>query len=254
MHRALLMLALTLLELSAVSRNAVADQPAAALTFRRLLVNTGGEHIEACFRFDHKLDTSSSVEYVDHLRITHLPRPAVRIENQDLCVDNLEFGVRYQATILAGLKAHNGSRLAKDVVLGVSLGDRPASVAVMGDGYIMPRTTSHGLTIATVNVPRVRIHVFRVSTDTSLTTLTDDSNDIDLNQTNIRFYSLDNLLKTKLVPVWHGDMDVAQQSNRTVETAFPLPGVVRTEKPGLFLVIAENSAKAVPEKVFDPGG
>lgn len=253
MRRVLLAVALLLGGLPAV-RAADHARQAGPLDFRRLLVNTGGERTEACFRFDRKLDAAGTQPYADHLRIVPALPPALRVDDADLCVGNLEFGARYQVTLLAGLAAADGTRLAHDVTLGVGLGDRPASVAVAGDGFILPRATAHGLAVQTVNVARVRVHVFRVTAAGAVsgTLAGRGGTGIDLTATTLSPWTFAALLQNRLAPVWHGDMDIAAHPNRTVETAFPLAGVIGTDRPGLFLLVVEDAAKAVPARSFDP--
>jgi uncharacterized protein YfaS (alpha-2-macroglobulin family) len=45
----------------------------------------------------------------------------------------------------------------------VNLGDKPSRVSISGDGYILPRNTSNGLAIHTVNVHSLKIRVLRMS-------------------------------------------------------------------------------------------
>ena len=42
--------------------------------------------------------------------------------------------------------------------------------------------------------------------------------------------------------VWAGTMEVEPTRNATVRTAFPIAGIIHGQRPGLYLVTAENAA------------
>ena len=227
-----------------------ADTIGPDLAFRRLLLNIGGARSEACLRFDKPLAAGSVRAYADHLHITPAIVPALRIDDADLCIGNLAFGVHYKITMLAGLTSRSGARLPSDTTLDVGLGDRPAMVAIAGAGSVLPRATANGIVVDTVNVDHVRLHVLRLSDQMLLQPNTGYVTS-DLTSQSMGGYQLASLLRSTLNPVWHGEMDVAGKRNETVQTAFPMAGIVGVDRPGLFLVVAEDDAKAVPESSFE---
>lgn len=222
------------------------------LAFQRLVVNTGGERAEACLRFSEDLDPRAEAHYGDYLRVEPAATPALRVDGRNLCLAGLGFGARYAVTLRKGLPAASGARTGADETVTVTLADRPPLVAVSGAGFILPRDTAHGLTIQTVNVGRVRVHVFRMGQ--ALLQRRAGSNEgyprLDLSLERIDRYALRSLLESSATPVWSGTMDAAPDRNRTVETAFPLAGIVRANAPGAYLVVAENAAAALPESFF----
>lgn len=229
-----------------VANVSAASDPNGALHFRRLLVNTGGNATEACLRFDRTLEATATQSYADHLRISPGLVPALRVERTDLCIGNLAFGAHYEVSILAGLTSKSGDRLGQDVSLRVGLGDRPPMVAIAGEGFILPRTPGNGLDIQTVNVRRVRLHVFRLSA-LAATAPVDDWR-VDLTAQTMSGYAFAQLIRSNVSPVWDGTMDIPSQPNRTRQTGFPLQGIVDPGKPGLYLVVAEDAAKAVLDR------
>ncbi|HEX5325486.1 MAG TPA: alpha-2-macroglobulin, partial [Acetobacteraceae bacterium] len=222
----------------------------AALAFQRLLANTGGTTAEMCFRFSQPLDPRAEAHYADYLHISPRITPAVRVDGKDLCLSGLGYGTSYTVTLLKGLPSASGARLPADQRIAVSLADRPALVAISGAGFILPRNTANGVTISTVNVDRVRIHVFRMS-EPLLVTKIAGSHGMQLGTDAMDAYELRDLMRRSLTAAWSGTMDVRRDHNRTVETAFPLAGIIRPDAPGAYLVVAENAEAALPAKFFD---
>ncbi|NPD69640.1 alpha-2-macroglobulin family protein [Lichenicola cladoniae] len=215
-----------------------------ALEFQRLLLNTGGNNAEACLRFGAKLDDRKAADYAARLSLVPAAKPSVRIEGSDLCIGGLGFGTRHALTVSAGLVGAQGERLRTDLHLTVTLADRPATVAIAGDGYVLPRTTATGIEIQTVNVKRVRLRVLRMSQQHAVARTGSESgygNDpVNLSTTSMHGYELDALLQSDLVPIWQGMMDVDGDPNKTVVTAFPVAGVIHDQRAGLYLVTAED--------------
>ena len=179
--------------------------------------------------------------------------PAVRATANDLCVGGLSFGTDYTITLLKGLPSQTGTRTDKDETVQVSLGDRPPLVAVSGDGFILPRATSNGIAIQTVNVDHVKVHVLRMS-DRLLPSRVgrrDDYGGLSVlsGETTSR-YQIRSLLQSSASLVWSGTMDVEADHNRTVETAFPLSDIVKSGKPGVYMIVAEKADGATPETFF----
>jgi len=131
--------------------------------FRRLIIDTTGEAPEACFRFSRPLDPRAEARYGDYVKVEPEVSTALRIANTDLCVNGLAYGTDYKVTLENGLRSKSGDRTKNAETVDVNLGDRPSRVSISGDGYILPRNTTNGLAIQTVNVDRLKIRVLRMS-------------------------------------------------------------------------------------------
>ena len=229
--------------------------------FRRLIIDTTGEAPEACFRFSRPLDPRAEARYGDYVKVEPEVSTALRIANTDLCVNGLAYGTDYKVTLANGLRSKSGDRTKNAETVDVNLGDKPSRVSISGDGYILPRNTSNGLAIQTVNVDRLKIRVLRMSDRLVLS-----SKDVLQNNTEngasryyyweahtienggLQQYQLRKLIKQKASLIWSGTMDIVRDHNRTVQTAFPLAGIIKSEQPGAYLVIAEDVANAMPDK------
>ena len=221
-----------------------------ALEFQRLIVNTGGEQAEACLRFDKTMDRRIEAHYGDYVRVTPAVAPAPRAQGRDLCLAGLDYGKTYSVTLLAGLASVNGFRLAADQTVKVALADRPSLVSIAGDGFILPRQTSTGVAIQTVNVDRLRIHVLRMG-DRLLATQPGTPGS---GGSTMGGYEIRGLLEQQASVVWVGTMAVPRQPNATVQTAFPLDRIIKDKGLGAYLIVAENAASPVPSPAFAQGG
>ncbi len=224
-------------------------------TFRHVIVDNSTNAPRACLRFSQNLNTSPDVHYGDYLRFDPALQPALTATGTDLCIGGLDAATTYKLTIRQGLPAASGARLASEQKFDLALQDRAPLVAIAGDGFILSRQTTNGLAIQTVNVAKIKIHVLRMSDKLLPLQLNPsmESGNITLNAQTMNGYQLNGLLQNVVGIAWTGTMDVATDHNRTVTTAFPLASVVPPGRNGLYLVIAENAAKAAPDAFFASG-
>jgi uncharacterized protein YfaS (alpha-2-macroglobulin family) len=223
---------------------------ATLFTFRHVILQPGGAAPAVCLRFSQNLDPGAAAHYEDYLKFVPAVTPAVTAAGTDLCLAGLDPAVSYQLTILQGLSAASGARLAAAQTLDVALADQPPLVAIGGDGFVLPRGVANGLDIQTVNVRRLKIHVLRMSDAMVPARL----GGLALSAGTMARYQLRSLLRADAAIVWTGTMAVPADHNRTVETAFDLAGVIPPGRAGLYLVVAENAATALPESQFTGAG
>lgn len=214
------------------------------LNFQRLTLNTGGETPEACLHFDQPLDSAAAPQYADHLTLTPSFKPDVRVSDSDLCLGGLSWNAHYQIALSAGLRDMDGGKLTTPVSVSVVTGDRTPQLALVGNGYILPRLTAAGVDVQSVNMDRVRVVVWRLSKASSLrmSGTTDNGPRIDLSTTTLSPWEFNSLRDAQLTRVWAGVLDVRNDHNKTMTTAFPLTGLVQGKQSGLYLVTAENAA------------
>jgi uncharacterized protein YfaS (alpha-2-macroglobulin family) len=225
--------------------------PPAALEFSHARIDTAGDSPELCLRFTAPLRAQGATRYEDWVSISPPAQVAMHVKNHALCIGGLAYGSDYSLTLHKGLPAENGARLAADRIVPAALGDRQPHVDIGGDGYILPRAVAHGLTIETVNVAKLRIHVLRVGDRLlPLETRGSRSSQVTLTETGLAGYAIRNLLTDTATIVWTGTMAVPEDHNRTVQTAFPLQAVIKPGSIGAFLVVAEDDAHAAPEKAW----
>ena len=230
---------------------APAQPPTAALHYHRLVIKPGEDTAEACLQFSDPLDDRTEAHYGDYLRIEPALTPAIHADGKQLCLGGLAFGTSYKVTLRAGLAATSGARLPADETVDIAIADRPPMTAISGDGWILSGTTTHGLTIQTVNVPRVHIHVLRMS-ERMLAARLRVAGSFDLTAVQTSGDDLRNLITQDARLVWSGIMEIPANRNHTVETAFPLAGIIPSDPAGAWLVVADSTDKPIPDRAFKP--
>lgn len=210
---------------------------AVPFAFRRHDVDLGKPLAEVCLIFSQSLEASGKVAYGDYVRLSPDAKPAVRVEGERLCLGGLPFGTGYQVTLAEGLPAAGGERLAQAATLQVSFSDKPASAAFAGSGFILPRGTTTGLAIETVNLDKVSIKVLRIGERL----VGQEWNGL-FRGGDIWSYSLREIETGKSAVIWSGELAVAKRSNEQVTTVFPLAGVIPERKPGAYLVLIDKKS------------
>lgn len=204
----------------------------------------------ACLRFTQNLSASPAIHYGDYISLAPAASPAITITGSELCLGGLDYTTSYKLTLRQGLPAASGAKLAAAQTLDLALTDHPALVAISGDGYILSRGTANGLTIQTVNVTSVKIHLLRMSDKLLPVQLAALYNGVQFNMQTVNPWQLNGWLLNTTSLVWEGTMAVPEDHNRTVSTAFPIASIVPPGRDGLYLVVAEDAAHAQPESLF----
>ncbi len=204
--------------------------------FTRLEVRTDTDAPEACLVFSEDLARDDSVRYGDYLDFAQEVRPAITAEGPLLCLGGLAFGETYTVTLRQGLPAASGARTEFDEVVPVELRDRPAVIA-FGSGVILPRESSDGVPITTVNVDALAIRVIRVG-DRLLSQLQSGL----LDSRVLYGWDVQQIESQRGRVVWDGTLSVAAVRNRSVRTLFPIREALSDAQPGAYLILAENAA------------
>ncbi len=215
------------------------------LAFRRLQINTSGDAPEACLAFSEDLSTDESVRLKDYLEVSPSETQyAVRVAGPLLCLGGLEFGKSYTVTIRSGLPGASGRKTLENETIPVELRNRPAAVS-FGSGLILPRESSDGVPLNTVNVERVDIQVFQVN-DRLLSQL--ETGLID--ETVLYGWNINRVENDMGALTWEGSMGIANQSNQTVRTLFPIRDVLPQSQPGVYLVLARDAALTEEDREY----
>jgi alpha-2-macroglobulin len=242
------------------SRQIIGDAAQRAFEFRRVVIPAKGDSPSACLRFSQPLSVKPETHYEDFVRVEPGPAPAVIVSGSDLCLGGLRYGPTYRVKLLRGLPAASGDITGKEQTIPIDLVDRPPAVSIAGYGFVLPRGESNGLTIQTVNLDRIRVHVLRVNLRGLERMIPNSSGPFRfgappnfpqlLSASQMSRAEIADLLANSAVLVWSGTMSVDVNHNRQVDTAFPIANVIKPGEPGAYLVIAENPKSATPEDFF----
>src|SRR5260370_23963379 len=103
------------------------------------------------------------VKYANEVGISPEGKSVLGGAADRLCIGGLPYGQDYTVRMLAGFPGRDGAKLTDEMKVDVALGARPAVVTLPGKGFILPRGTTVGLPITTINVSKVGIEVYRVN-------------------------------------------------------------------------------------------
>lgn len=213
---------------------ALENVPPGELMFRRVVVETGGDAIEACLTFSADLTATGAVRYSDYVELPKGVKAGFRVDGKRLCLSGFSVGSEYTLTLRAGLPAAGGETLAQPVDVMVAFGDRPSSVQ-FGTGFVLPREAVEGLPVTTVNATRLEIKVYRIG-DRLLARMRQDLVD---DRTTYPYRAQD-IANDDGRLVWSGEIPVSGPRNEAVITLFPLDKAVGKGEPGAYLVTARD--------------
>jgi uncharacterized protein YfaS (alpha-2-macroglobulin family) len=207
-------------------------------------VDTSGSQPLACIEMSRPLDPGKA--YSDYVLVS--PElggaPSVSAKGDELCVGGLGFA-DHRVTLLKGLPARGGERLAQNADEDFTFGDRPPYVGFAGDGVILPREESDGVGIETVNVSRLAVEVWRVP-DRNLVrreiVKTDPSGEGDWPS------DYESRPDDEGQVVWKGELAVRADPGQKTTTVFPLGSVLKTLKPGGYVIKARDASGGASPK------
>ena len=183
-----------------------------------------------CATFSEPL-VKTGVDYSSYVRLPD-DRLAVSAEGNQICVEGVEHGSRYQVTFRSGLPAASGEALIKDVALTLYVRDRSPQARFASRAYVLPRTPDAGVAIETVNLSRVDLVMRRVSDRNLLRTMQDNYFGRPLSAwSEDRFDNMSEI-------VWTGEADVQMTLNQTMTTRLPVGEVIGDQPPGIYALTA----------------
>ena len=187
----------------------------------------------ACFQFSEDLPAEGA-DLTPFVVVAGFDRPAISVNEKQLCVDGLKHGERYAVTLRAGLPSTVGETLAKSADYTVFVRDRKPFARFTGKAYVLPRTGQNGIPVQTVNTDAVAITVYRIG----------DRNLIDTVlgyefQRNLYRHQAERIGSEQGVKVWEGELAVERKLNTEVTTAFPVTQAVPDLRAGVYAMTAE---------------
>ncbi|WBQ11734.1 alpha-2-macroglobulin family protein [Hyphomonadaceae bacterium BL14] len=218
-----------------------ADAPRAAETasdqfeYLRYAINTESASPELCLTFSAPLDPQ-----LDYSGYVEIDEPvSLAVSGQRLCLGGLQFGQTRTVTLRQGLPSAEGTSLAADEQAVLTFDDRPAFIGFAGSGVVLPRIDADGLAIQTVNVPRVRVIVHRV-TDRALA-FREITSGFDAASGEWNWAYGEETPGDAGVEVWRGEMDTPGDANASVITVFPIAEAIGQLQPGAYYIEVDDA-------------
>ena len=185
----------------------------------------------ACFQFSE--DLAKRTDFTPFIALAGNDKPALTSEGQQLCVDGLKHGERYNINLRAGLPSTVKEGLPKSAEFNIYVRDRKPFVRFTGRAYVLPRTGQRGIPLVSVNTPSVSVNVFRIGDRNLINTVIDGDFQRALSR-----YELSSLGDERGVKVWSGELATAMTLNQDVTTAFPVDEALGALLPGIYVMTA----------------
>ncbi|MGE3528891.1 MAG: alpha-2-macroglobulin family protein, partial [Methyloceanibacter sp.] len=114
----------------------------------------------ACFQFTEGLPKRT--DFSPFVAVADEDKPALSVDDQQICVEGLKHGETYAITLRAGLPSSVGEDLLKNADFNIYVRDRSPSVRLAGRAYVLPRNGQQGIPLIAVNTDRVKTTIYRI--------------------------------------------------------------------------------------------
>ena len=199
-----------------------------------------------CLQFSEPL-ARGQVDFAKFVSVGGKDPQGVVVENQQLCIEGLTHGERYEVQVRAGLPSDVDEALQKNVEIAVYVPDRKPFVRFSGKNYVLPSRGQQGIPLVTVNTAKVEVEVYRVGDRNLVGTI--QSGDF---QRQLSGYEIESIKSRTGEKVFSGAMDVPQKLNEEVTTALPVTDAVGALKPGVY--VDDRQADAEVARGLQSGG
>ena len=186
-----------------------------------------------CFQFSEDLP-GKRTDFSPFVSVAGQDKPAISVQDRQLCVEGLKHGERYAVTLRAGIPSTVKETLSKSSDFNIYVRDRKPLVRFTGKSYVLPRAGQRGIPVVSVNTAAVALEIYRIGDRNLLGTVVGHNF-----RSNLHRYDLDRLTEERGFQVWKGEMTVEQTLNTDVTTAFPVDQAIGTLAPGVYFMVAE---------------
>jgi len=186
----------------------------------------------ACFQFTEPL--LKRADFSPFVSVLGEDKPALSVDDKQLCVEGLKHGQTYDVTLRQGLPSAVHEDLLKDAAFTIYVRDRKPSVRLAGKAYVLPSTGQQGIPLVSVNTALLKVTVYRIGDRNLINNVLGYDFESNLYQ-----YDLENVADERGQEVWSGELKVTQELNKEVTTAFPIGEAVPEMAPGVYLLAAQ---------------
>jgi uncharacterized protein YfaS (alpha-2-macroglobulin family) len=197
----------------------------------------------ACFQFSEDLP-SKRTDFSPFVSVGGQDKPALSVQERQLCVEGLKHGERYAITLRAGIPSQVKETLSKPADFNIYVRDRKPQVRFTGKAYVLPRTGQRGIPVVSVNTAVVALEIYRIGDRNLLDTVV--GRDF---QSSLYRYDLDRIAEKRGFQAWKGEMSVENALNTDVTTAFPVGEAIGALSPGVYIMVAQVAG--APQDEFD---
>jgi alpha-2-macroglobulin len=188
-----------------------------------------------CLQFSEPL-AKGRIDFAKFVSVNGDDPAAVRVENEQLCVEELIHGRRYQVKVRGGLPSSVDENLIKPIDIAVYVRDRKPSVRFTTQNYVLPRTGQQGIPVVATNTKVVKAEIYAIGDRRIAQEVLDGSFG-----EQIESYKATEMKDKHGQLLWKGEMPVATKLNEETTLAFPIDELLPNLKPGLYVMTASPS-------------
>jgi len=194
-------------------------------------VDSDADAPRICAEFSESL-VQAGMDYTPFVRLEGNGL-SVEAKDQQICIDGVDHGVRYQVTFRAGLPAASGEVLNADVPLTIYVRDRTPLVRFPGRAYVLPPSADAALPLESVNVDTVDLVLRKVSDRNLVSAIKENYFGRPLSQ-----YMGEQFEETLAQEIWRGTGEVQKTLNVDMTTRLPLGDVLANQPAGIYTLSA----------------
>ena len=185
-----------------------------------------------CASFSEQL-VASGVDYANFIQLTEPGLTVALNGTQQLCVEGVQHGSRYNVTFREGLPAADGQTMAKSVAITQYVRDRNPGVRFPGRGYILPKSADAGIPVDTVNTEKLDLTLYGVSDRNILRAIQDYYFGTPMPE-----YQESTFTDAIGEEIWSGKAKVGQEVNKDVTTRLPMGEAIAGLPAGIYALKA----------------
>jgi uncharacterized protein YfaS (alpha-2-macroglobulin family) len=195
-------------------------------------IDSQAESPRLCVNFSERLGVASA-EAAKFVTLDGREPESLSAEGNQICLDGLKHGARYEVQVRAGIPAETAETLAKTSEIGVYIRDRNPSVRLAGRAYVLPSRGQQGIPVTSVNASALDIEIFRIG-DRGLGLAAGSDNFLK----SIESWDIEQVRERSGRKVWSGTLEVASRLNEDVTTAIPVTEALGRLEAGVYIVAA----------------
>jgi uncharacterized protein YfaS (alpha-2-macroglobulin family) len=198
------------------------------------VVDADGASPNICVNFSEPLPKAST-DISAYVVLSNTPEAAIETRSEQICIEGVAHGARYDLRLRKGLPAASGEALAKDVDLSIYVPDRAPFVGFANNAYVMPAGLGGGLPITSVNAESASAQIYRIGDRSIASAVREGTFRGTLSQ-----YNAQDIADQSGELIWSGEVDLAQgEANALVNTAIPVSEAIGQLQPGAYVITAK---------------
>ncbi len=197
-----------------------------------------------CFDFNKEIAPVHQIEYQNYLDITPAFKASFKKNYNTLCVYGANYGTTYHIQMKQGL-GYEEHHLKSNQNITIKTGHQDNALWFKNSHYLLPRKSTTGIPLYSINTKKVAIQLYRISERNILSDFVQD-----YFKDNLRKRDFKQIIKKHGEKVWQGRIELPEKWDQQQVSALKLPEKV-TQTAGLYLISAAEITKKNPDEWED---